>query len=195
MTRPLNSDPLRNFKFLVNINNPVIPSMLRMGFMTVSGLAIQSEVIPYREGGNNTTTRKMPGQTDFGPIGLSRGMLAAPVGGGNAGTREAWDWFTYLFSVIQGGGANDGSAAADFRCTVQVDVLQHPVTKGDGAAGANVRPPVKARFEIYNAWPMALAYSDLDAGGNAVMIEQITLAHEGFRILYSSPTPGDYALA
>lgn len=190
MTRPINSDPLRNFKFHVNIHYPEIPGMLRMGFMTVSGLAIQSEVIPYREGGNNTTTRKMPGQTDFGPIGLSRGMMAAPVNGGGTGTNEAWRWFTRLFHVLQGGG--EGGPATDFRATVHVDVLQHPITRGPEATGA--RPPVKARFEIFNAWPMALAWSDLDAGGNAVMIEQLTLAHEGFRVLWSSLAPGDFAL-
>lgn len=190
MTRPLNSDPLRNFKFHVNIHYPQIPGLLRMGFMSVSGLAIQSEVIPYREGGNNTTTRKMPGQTDFGPIGLSRGMHAAPVDGGAVGTREAWDWFTRLFAVIQGAGT--GGPATEFRATVHVDVLQHPITRGAEATGA--RPPVKARFEIFNAWPMALAWSDLDAGGNAVMIEQLTLAHEGFHMLSASNAPGDFAL-
>lgn len=190
MTRPLNSDPLRNFKFHVNIHYPGIPELLRMGFMSVSGLAIQSEVIPYREGGNNTTTRKMPGQTDFGPIGLSRGMMAAPVGGGAAGTREAWDWFTRLFSVIQGGGG--GAPGTEFRAMVHVDVLQHPITQGEFSGTG--RAPVKARFEIYFAWPMALAWSDLDAGGNAVMIEQLTLAHEGFRVLWSSNAPNDFAL-
>lgn len=191
MTRPLNSDPLRNFKFHVNIHYPSIPNLLRMGFMSVSGLAIQSEVIPYREGGNNTTTRKMPGQTDFGPIGLSRGMWAAPVGGGGAGTRENWDWFTRLFSAVQGAGS--GGPGAEFRATVHVDVLQHPITAGPESPGGS-RPPVKARFEIFNAWPMALAWSDLDAGGNAVMIEQVTLAHEGFHLLGASNEPTDFAL-
>jgi len=33
---------------------------------------------------------------------------------------------------------------------------------------------------VYNAWPTALAYSDLDAGANQLLIEQMTLAHEGF---------------
>ena len=65
-TRPLNSDPLRNFRFLVTITTPnanAVPTTIaRMGFMAVSGLSVNNEVIPYREGGNNTPTRKMPGQ-------------------------------------------------------------------------------------------------------------------------------------
>lgn len=44
--------------------------------MAVSGLSITTEVIPYREGGMNTTTQKMPGQSDFSPLTLSRGLAA-----------------------------------------------------------------------------------------------------------------------
>ncbi len=182
--RPLNSDPLRNFRFHVQINHPTIASYPKIGFMSCSGLAIQSEVIPYREGGNNTTTRKMPGQTDFGPIGLSRGMMAAPVKGGTGvGVREAWDWFLQLFSVQEGQGK--GGAGAEFRCGIDIDVLQHPITRGPGAPLSDT-PAIKARIQVYNAWPMALAWSDLDAGGNAVIIEQLTLAHEGFRVLWAT---------
>ena len=51
-------------------------------------------------------------------------------------------------------------------------MLAHPVT------AATVNYP--AWFRIFNAWPTALAYSDLDAGANQLLIEQMTLAHEGF---------------
>jgi hypothetical protein len=51
-------------------------------------------------------------------------------------------------------------------------VLDHPVN------GPKV--PVKAIYRVYNAWPTAIAFSDLDAGANAVLMQQVTLAHEGF---------------
>src|SRR5262252_459820 len=108
-SRSLNSDPLRNFRFLVQISHPDLQSMARMGFMAVSGLAVSNEIIPYREGGNNTTTRKMPGQSDFGPISLTRGMMAAPVNGGNIGTNEAYRWFQQIFSVNAGQAQLPGS--------------------------------------------------------------------------------------
>src|SRR5262252_11247081 len=103
-TRPLNSDPLRNFRFLVTITSPnstAVPTTIgRMGFMAVSGLAVNNEVIPYREGGNNTTTRKMPGQSDFGPLTLTRGFMAAPIVIGTAdigtGRDEIYKWFTQI---------------------------------------------------------------------------------------------------
>jgi hypothetical protein len=51
-------------------------------------------------------------------------------------------------------------------------VLDHPVTT------ASV--PVKAIYRVYNAWPTSIAFSDLDAGANAVFMQQLSLAHEGF---------------
>lgn len=194
MTRPLNSDPLRNFRFNVSISHPSITSIARMGFMAVSGLAVQNELIPYREGGNNTTTRKMPGQSDFGPISLTKGMLAVPVqttgsySGG--GTNEMYLWFTQIFSVQAGGGY--GGPTADFRAQVTIDVLAHPITFGVYAAGADNPPPIKARFQVYNAWPMGLSYSDLEAGGNAVVIENLTLAHEGWKLLTATADPSSF---
>lgn len=197
MTRPLASDPLRNFRFQVQVNHPLIPSFPRMGFMSVSGLGIQTEVIPYREGGNNTTTRKMPGQSDFGPIALGRGMMAAPVTGNGAaaegvGVDEAWNWMLQIFSVMEGQGR--GAYGTDFRVGVDVDILQHPITQGPGAP-LSATPGIKARIQIFNAWPMGLAWSDLDAGGNAVIIESLTLAHEGFRVLWASNRTGSSFLS
>lgn len=191
MTRSLNSDPLRNFRFQVTIKHPDITGFLHMGFMSVSGLAVQSEVIPYREGGNNTTTRKMPGQSDYGPISLNRGMMAAPVGDSAAGTHEAYDWFSEIFSVQAGSGL--GGATTNFRCGVNIDVLAHPITTTPYGAGIPVgqgTPPIKARFQVFNAFPMGLSYSDLEAGGNAVVIERLDLAHEGWLLLTASQADG-----
>lgn len=187
MTRPLNSDPLRNFRFLVTITTPntnAVPTTIgRMGFMAVSGLSVNNEVIPYREGGNNTTTRKMPGQSDFGPLTLTRGFMAVPVSGGNGGTDEIYKWFQMIFSVAGAAGSGTGQLGYNFRSGLTIDVLEHPITKGGYAAGIDSPPAIKARFAVYNAWPMGYSFSDLEAGGNAVFIENLTLAHEGFGIV------------
>jgi phage tail-like protein len=156
------SDPLRNFKFQVQVQHPTIKGFARMGFMSVSGLNVTTEVIPYREGGMNTTTQKMPGQSDFAPITLSKGLAV--------GDSHMMDWMRQLFTVIQGTGT--GKAGAEFRTIVDISVLDHPVTTGNA--------PTKAAFRVYNAWPTAVAFSDLDAGANAIIVQQMTLAHEGF---------------
>jgi phage tail-like protein len=183
--RGLNSDPLRNFRFNVNIHHPTIKTMNRMGFMAMSGLAVNNEVIPYREGGNNTTTRKMPGQSDFGPITLTRWFMAAPVTATGVatgvGTNELYQWFGQIFSVNVGGGT--GGPTVDFRVGMTIDVLAHPITKGPSAAGLDAVPPIKARFFVYNVWPMGYSFADLEAGGNAVFIENLTLAHEGWSLV------------
>jgi len=171
----IETDPIRNFKFHVNIAKDGIEDMIRLGFMSASGLAANTDMIPYREGGNNTTTRKMPGQTNFGPITLSRGMVM--------GTSHMWRWFTEIFYVIQGTSPQRRGAGNNFRVgQFTIDVLDHPVTFGP--------TPVKARFTVFNAWPTVVAYSDFDAGGNGVMIEQLTLEHEGFTVDWAGAGAG-----
>lgn len=170
------TDPLRNFKFIVNIHHPKLAGLVSMGFMSVSGLNITTEVIPYREGGMNTTTQKMPGQSDFAPITLSRGLAV--------GDATAMDWMKQLFSVIQGGGT--GSPGEEFRAYVDIKVLDHPVTNR-----STNNTPVKAGFRVYNAWPNAVSFSDLDAGANAIIINQMTLAHEGFEFLLARKSGTD----
>ena len=162
----LASDPLRNFKFLVDITpnpNGFRQGTLSLGFMSVSGLNVNVSVIAYREGGMNTTTQKLPGQADFSPIVLTRGVAV--------GHSEDIAWLRQLFQVIQGS-AGGSSAGQDFRQTIDVRVLSHPVT-GPTA-------PVSAWYKVFNAWPTAVAYSDLDAGTNQLLISQMTLAHEGW---------------
>jgi phage tail-like protein len=182
-------------------------SIGQLGFMTCDGFGVQNEVIPYREGGDNTTTRKMPGQTDFGPITLGRGMMASPQSPGGSGTglavgtSEVYSWLQMVFSAIEGQGT--GAPGADFRTDVTVVIMEHPITSGGSAAGMagdagsggnNIASgiPIKARFTLFNAWPMALNWSGLDAGGNAIMIETLQLAHEGFVVTYGNTTPGSY---
>lgn len=58
------SDPLRNFKFHVLVNSPLFgtdnTNTTVGGFMSVSGLGIQTDIVAYRQGGYNVTTQKMP---------------------------------------------------------------------------------------------------------------------------------------
>lgn len=162
VVHPLISDPLRNFKFRFTIHKPNIEGLAQMGFMAVTGLAANTPAINYREGGNNTTTRKMPGQTEFPAITCQRGVAI--------GSGQLWQWFVEIFHVIQGGGT--GVAGNDFRADMTLDVLDHPVTSGT--------TPIKGRFQIYNGWPSAINFSDFDAGGNALLMESMTLEHEGF---------------
>jgi hypothetical protein len=145
----------------------------------------------------------MPGQSDYGALSFTRGMMAAPVivgqGGGSGpgttnvsgqNTTEAYTWFQQIFSVQAGSGF--GGATTDFRVGVVIDLLAHPITTGAMAAGIDNPPPIKARWLVYNAWPMSLSYSDLEAGGNAVVIENLQLAHEGWTLVTATNDPASF---
>jgi phage tail-like protein len=167
------TDPLRAFKFHVIINSPLVTasnpnSNVALGFMSVSGLGVQTDIISYRQGGYNTTTQKMPGQSDFGPIVLQKGVIL--------GDANLIDWLTTTFTVQQGTGTWDNSQ--DFRANVDILVLEHPVTTPTAA--------VKAAFRVYNAWPTQVSFNDFDAANNMFMVTQLTLAHEGWMVNFAS---------
>lgn len=157
----LATDPLRNFKFVVSIS-PTSGASISMGFMSVQGLSTTVDVIAYREGGFNTTTQKMPGQADFAPITLSHGVIL--------GNTVGYKWISQLFTVMQGTGSQ--APGQDFRRTLDIKVLDHPVTTSE--------VPVKAWFRVFNCWPTSVSFADLDAAANAMFVSQLSLAHEGW---------------
>ena len=79
MTPPAaRNDPYRKFNFIVEIDG-----IASTGFQFVDGLESASDVIDYREGGEATTPRKLPGLNKFSNITLKRGVTA---------NRDLWEW-------------------------------------------------------------------------------------------------------
>ena len=197
------TDPVRNFKFLVTFtlnadgvgaSTPGLDGINpnnkfgHMGFVSLSGLSVSTESIAYREGGYNTNVHQMPGQSSFTPITLSRGVLL--------GTDSNVKWMKRLFSVIQPSGQGNGVGGA-FRTTLDIQVLSHPnpaAFEGSDISTANAVPEsqhTSMRFRVYNAWISSLAYSPLDAGSNALMVEEMTLVHEGFDVKFGKDLTKD----
>ena len=190
----LMTDPVRNFRFLVTFNptdewkdKAFTPA--KMGFVSLSGLSVTTEPIAYREGGYNTNVHQIPGQSAFTPITLSKGVML--------GQDSNMKWMKRLFSVItpsvtQGVGAG-------FRCNIDIQVLSHPNPQASTGAveGTQVQASTpydqhtSLRFKVYNAWITSLSYSNLDAGANTLMVEEMSLVHEGFDVAYAK----DYTLA
>ncbi len=192
---PTYRDPLRNFVFRVDFignaslslpfSKSTVPNM-SMGFISVSGQGITTEMIPYREGGDNTMTRKMPGQSEVGPLQLTRGVF---VSDGEI-TSPMYEWYKHIFSTVWGKG-NLGNAG-DFRMDCLVRVLKHPVTKWDPG---NIGDPRSTKStgmmtRYINCWPGSMQWNDLNAGDNSVMVETMTLHHEGFVVYYGSGSTG-----
>ena len=179
----LQTDPVRNFRFLVEFlpttGNGTFNS--KIGFTSVSGLTVATESIGYREGGYNTTMHQLPGQTSFSPVTFSKGVLL--------NNTQNYDWMRRLFSVVSSGAT--AGVGADFRCDIDISVLSHPnamgltnATTAKAAAGSD--PHVSLRFRIYNAWITNLSYSNLDAGGSSLMVEEMTVVHEGWDAKYAT---------
>ena len=209
----IRTDPLRNFKFRVQIV-PETDSGLKtlaagignLGFAQMSGIAVTNEVMPYREGGMNTHPHKMVGQSDFAPVSLARGVFPGTQTGGGS-SLAAWQLFMHTWQGGQTGGADSSAPSgggsigtttdtSEYRCTVNISVYDHPVTSGtyqydtDPSTGAaNVNLPVKLKVVLYNAWPGSFSISDLNAGDNGILIQQLQLHHEGFSMDWS-PSPG-----
>jgi phage tail-like protein len=191
----LATDPIRNFRFLATFfplgtekTGQMQPDP-KIGFTSVSGLNISTESIPYREGHHNTTVRQIPGQTTFSPITFQRGVVL--------GSKQNWQWMEMLFRVNDNSAQGALSAKTSFRFNVQIDVLAHPVRYASKTQGYQAGSAVNAndasvtdekvamRFTIFNAWPTSVAYSDLNAGDNALIVEQLTVVHEGFDVAWA----------
>jgi phage tail-like protein len=179
------TDPLRSFRFVAEFltpkqgGGPVDPRITGFvgGFTQISGLGINTQSIAYREGGYNTTIHQIPGMTTFNPISFNRGVIF-----GNA---QGIDWMRTLFAAAAGDGIALGGK--DFRCDVKIYVLDHPAAANatptrDGEGGQNTP---KMAFHVHNAWISTLNYSDLDAGGNNIMVETIGLVHEGLSVFFT----------
>ena len=62
-------DPYLNFKFRIKWQGKYVA-----GLSKCSALKRSTEATPFREGGDPSTNRILPGQTKFEPITLERGM-------------------------------------------------------------------------------------------------------------------------
>jgi phage tail-like protein len=66
-------DPYRNFKFQVRWDNRIVA-----GVSKVSALKRSSKVVEFREGGDPSTSRKLPGRTEYEAITLEAGSNSRP---------------------------------------------------------------------------------------------------------------------
>lgn len=80
-------DPLRNFRFRVEIDN-----VTRAGFSEVSGLEATTEAVDYREGTDAPHVRKLSGLSKFSNVTLKAGLAVG------AGALELFRWHSDVAS-------------------------------------------------------------------------------------------------
>jgi phage tail-like protein len=80
------NDPFANYNFMVEIEN-----IAKAAFSEVSGLAVEVEVLDYREGNDpSAAVRKLPGMRKFSNITLKRGYTP---------DLSLWNW---MKSILDG---------------------------------------------------------------------------------------------
>lgn len=194
MARATATDPIRNFKFQVSILSAGgnlatdAPDLGNLGFAVVSGLSVQNEMVGYREGGMNTHPHKFLGQSDFAPVTFSRGVFPSQS--------DLYRWQQFLHRWNQASliasGSDPSQSGSSYRCDILVKVFDHPATSSNynysepsGYNGNTTPGVVKMAFKLHECWPGAYALSDLNAGDSGIMIQQLTIHHEGFVVAWT----------
>jgi phage tail-like protein len=143
-------DPYRNFKFRVKVDGQYVA-----GLSKCSALKRTTEVTQWREGGDPSTSRQLPGKSKYEAVTLEAGLT-------HDTTFESWANLVHNFQ---------GDAAAslkNFRKDIIIDVYNE--------AGQKVHS-----YKLFRCWVSEYqALPDLDASANAVAIQHIKLENEGW---------------
>ncbi len=154
-------DPYKNFKFRVKWEGRYVAGVTKVG-----GLKRTTEVIEFRDGGNPSVSRKLPGRTSFEAITLELGIT-------HDIEFEKWA------SKVVGPESDGGTTTTDFRRDLSIELL-------------NQAGQVALVYQVYGAWVSEYqALPELDANANAVAIQTLKLENEGWERDYDVADPAD----
>ncbi len=143
-------DPYRNFRFKVKWDGQYVAGLSKM-----SALKRSTEMVEWREAGENITSRKLPGKTKFEAVTLEAGVSYDTA-------FEDWANLVNDFS------SHSKVNLQQFRKNITVEMYNE--------SGIKVMA-----YNLYRCWVSDYqALPDLDAGGNAVAITTIKLEFEWF---------------
>ena len=145
-------DPYRTFKFQVVIAGRTVAGLSKMG-----ALKRTTEVVNWRAAGDPSHQRAMPGGTKFENVALEQGLSHDPV---------FEEWANAVNNVAEG---DKGMSLVNYRRDVVINVL-------------NLQGTPAISYKLKRAWVTEFqALPEFDANSmNAVGIQSITIAHEGF---------------
>lgn len=144
-------DPYRNFKFRIKWDNKYVA-----GCSKCSSLKKTTDVVDWREGGDPSHGRKLPGATKYEPITLDMGVTHDPA---------FEEWANLVNNFADG---DPGMSLKNFRKDITIEVF-------------NLSGQVALSYNVYRCWVSEFqALPELDASGNAVMIQTLQLVHEGW---------------
>ncbi len=145
-------NPYGNFKYQVKWDGRYVA-----GVCKVSPLKRTTEVIPHREGGDPSSSRKAPGRTEYDAITLERGVTH---------DLEFERWANKVWNYGAGRGAE--VSLKDFRKDIIIEMY-------------NEAGQLAIAYKVYHCWVSEYqALPELDANANAVAIQTIKLENEGW---------------
>jgi phage tail-like protein len=145
-------DPYKNFKFRVKWDGKYVAGISKVG-----ALKRTTTPVKHREGGDPSSMRLSPGQTEFTAISLERGVTH---------DKEFEQWANKVWNYGSGLGAE--VSLKDFRKDILIELL-------------NEAGQVAVVYKVYRCWVSEFqALPDLDASASAVAIQSIKLENEGW---------------
>ena len=143
-------DPYRGFKFRLKWDNDYVA-----GLSKCSALKKTTEMVEWRQGGDPSHSRKLPGKTTFESITLEQGVT-------HDSRFEEWA------NAVNNFAGDALMTLKNFRKDVTLEVY-------------NLQGAAVMAYNIYRCWVSEYtALPELDAHGNAVMIRTIKLENEGW---------------
>lgn len=128
-------------------------------FQECNGLEIEMDIQEYQEGGRNNGVIRRAGRAKFQPLVLKRGMFF-DSGATSHANGDLWRW---MQSVING---------------------ERPIRRYDGII--YVKSPdnsVRATWVFERGLPAKIRGPELNGKTGEIAIEELTIAHEGLRLL------------
>jgi phage tail-like protein len=135
----------------------------------VSGLTRGTQVVSSHAGGEPQSALKIPGQADYEPVRLERGIT----------TDTAFeDWANMMWSYPNTPELGNEVSLTAFRKPMQIEHYDQ--------AGV-----ITLRYNLHNCWPSEYtALPELNTEANAVALASMTIEHEGWERDTSVPAPG-----
>lgn len=143
-------DPYRTFRFRVKWDGQYVAGLTKM-----SGLKRTTEMVEFREAGENITSRKLPGKTSFQAVTLEAGLTYDTA---------FEDWA----NLVNDFASHSLTSLADFRKNITVELFNEAGQKA-------------IAYNLFRCWVSEYqALPDLDAGANAVAITTVKVEFEWF---------------
>jgi phage tail-like protein len=146
-------DPYKNFKFRVRFGQ----SAPVAGLSKMSAIKRTTETIEWREAGDSSLVRKMPGRHKCEGVTFEAGLTH---------DRAFMEWT----NMVNNPGGDAGNSLLNYRREVMIDVL-------------NMQGNRVMTITLHRAWPAEFqALPEMDANANAVAIQTLKLEYEGFTL-------------